>query len=56
MEQSLRAAILLSLVGVDCVVGTQWHTAVQLTSESTCKFIGGKWLLTFSLNCLLFQY
>ena len=55
MEQSLCAVILLSLVGVDCVVGSQWHTSVQITSESMCKFIGGKWLLSFSLNCLGFQ-
>ena len=41
-EQPLQAAALLSLVGAGCLIGCQWYTSVQISSDIMCKYISGK--------------
>ena len=41
-EQPLQAAAVLSLVGVGCLIGCQWYTTVQISSDNMCKYISGE--------------
>jgi len=41
-EQPLQAAALLSLVGMGCLIGCQWYTTVQISSDNMCKYISGE--------------
>ena len=46
MESPLQTAMLLSLVGANCVVGNQWHTMVHTNLDRMTAMIQGMAVLT----------
>lgn len=49
LESPLQTAMLLSLVGANCVVGNQWHTTVHTNLDKLTTMIQGMAVST-SLN------
>ena len=41
LESPLQTAMLLSLVGANCVVGNQWHTTVHTNLDKLTTMIQG---------------
>ena len=41
LESPLQTAMLLSLVGANCVVGNQWHTTVHTNLDKLTEIIQG---------------
>ena len=52
-EQSLQAASLLSLVGVNCLISRQWHSAVRSCADDMCNFIKRVFLMRLDTVPLL---